>query len=359
MRHVRALAISIAVLSLAATNGRAQQVTVTLDPAVATAATTGRLFVIFGRTDAREPRSQAGSYGGSVPFYGTDVDAWKPGTATTVGAHVLGFPFDDLAHMPAGDYYAQALLNVYTQFHRADGHVDLGARRSVGRAALVIRRRATSSAKSSRCTSIPSAHTVVKLTLDQEAAAGRSAGGYALGEAREDEERAAVEVLGRAGVRRRDRASAQGLQRVVDDDAIPRSTAKATSDSARRSGSPIRAEPSTVAAAEAVADAAPAERVGSDADERAREWFRLLAKRGRATDFPRFVAITWQHPTPYYDDSYAVNSVNNGPYQDALLKELVPRARASVPSDPGSECAFSHRRIDRRLGMRRAPDPAP
>jgi S-formylglutathione hydrolase FrmB len=41
-------------------------------------------------------------------------------------------------------------------------------------------------------------------------------------------------------------------------------------------------------------------------------------------DFPRFVLVTWQHPTPYYDDSYAVNSANNGPYQDALLTELVP-----------------------------------
>jgi hypothetical protein len=36
------------------------------------------------------------------------------------------------------------------------------------------------------------------------------------------------------------------------------------------------------------------------------------------------VAITFQHPTPYYDDSYAVNSANNGPYADALLTELVP-----------------------------------
>jgi hypothetical protein len=41
-------------------------------------------------------------------------------------------------------------------------------------------------------------------------------------------------------------------------------------------------------------------------------------------DFPRMVAITFQHPTPYYDDSYAVNSANNGPYADALLTELVP-----------------------------------
>src|SRR5262249_14582504 len=41
-------------------------------------------------------------------------------------------------------------------------------------------------------------------------------------------------------------------------------------------------------------------------------------------DFPRMIAVTFQHPTPYYDASYAVNSVNNGPYADALLQELIP-----------------------------------
>jgi len=41
-------------------------------------------------------------------------------------------------------------------------------------------------------------------------------------------------------------------------------------------------------------------------------------------DFPRMIAVTFQHPTPYYDDSYAVNSANNGPYGDALLEELIP-----------------------------------
>jgi hypothetical protein len=41
-------------------------------------------------------------------------------------------------------------------------------------------------------------------------------------------------------------------------------------------------------------------------------------------DFPRMLVVTWQHPTPYFDDSYAVNSVNLGPYGDALLQELIP-----------------------------------
>jgi hypothetical protein len=43
-----------------------------------------------------------------------------------------------------------------------------------------------------------------------------------------------------------------------------------------------------------------------------------------SADFPRVIAVTFQHPTPYYDDSYAVNSANNGPYGDALMTEVIP-----------------------------------
>ena len=39
----------------------------------------------------------------------------------------------------------------------------------------------------------------------------------------------------------------------------------------------------------------------------------------------RVIIVLIQHPTPFYDDSYAVNSQNNGPYGDALWQELVPR----------------------------------
>ena len=36
------------------------------------------------------------------------------------------------------------------------------------------------------------------------------------------------------------------------------------------------------------------------------------------------VVVTFQHPNPYFDDSYAVNSVNVGPYGDAVMQELIP-----------------------------------
>jgi hypothetical protein len=41
-------------------------------------------------------------------------------------------------------------------------------------------------------------------------------------------------------------------------------------------------------------------------------------------DFPKFIAIEIQHANPFYDDSYAVNSENIGPYGDAITYELIP-----------------------------------
>lgn len=40
--------------------------------------------------------------------------------------------------------------------------------------------------------------------------------------------------------------------------------------------------------------------------------------------FKRYIVIEIQHANPYYDDSYAVNSENLGPYGDAITYELIP-----------------------------------
>ncbi|MHC5066669.1 MAG: hypothetical protein ACYTG5_22150, partial [Planctomycetota bacterium] len=46
-------------------------------------------------------------------------------------------------------------------------------------------------------------------------------------------------------------------------------------------------------------------------------------KQWTSPDFPRFIIIKVQHANPYYDDSYAVNSQNLGPYGDAINYELI------------------------------------
>ncbi|KAF1933357.1 uncharacterized protein M421DRAFT_415701 [Didymella exigua CBS 183.55] len=39
---------------------------------------------------------------------------------------------------------------------------------------------------------------------------------------------------------------------------------------------------------------------------------------------PKFILVTFRHEAPYYDDSYAVNTANLGPYGDAVNEELIP-----------------------------------
>src|SRR5581483_9053105 len=43
-----------------------------------------------------------------------------------------------------------------------------------------------------------------------------------------------------------------------------------------------------------------------------------------ADSFPRVIAITLEQQTPYFPDSYSVNSANNGPYGDAIVEEVIP-----------------------------------
>jgi len=84
----------------------------------------GRVYVILSRTDAREPRQQTGLTG--VPLWGMDVNGLAAGDSVVIDSTddaVIGYPFDTFAEVPDGSYFVQAFLNVYTTFERADGHV--------------------------------------------------------------------------------------------------------------------------------------------------------------------------------------------------------------------------------------------
>ena len=39
---------------------------------------------------------------------------------------------------------------------------------------------------------------------------------------------------------------------------------------------------------------------------------------------PNMLVVLLQDPNPFYDDAYAVNSANLGPYGDAMIHELIP-----------------------------------
>ena len=76
-----------------------------------------------------------------------------------------------------------------------------------------------------------------------------------------------------------------------------------------------------------------------------------LYKRWTAAGFPRMIAVTFQHPTMFFDDSYAVNSANNGPYGDAIMNELIPYVEEHFRIIRQPYARVLVRRIDRRLGV--------
>jgi len=83
----------------------------------------GRVFVIATRSEEREPRRQVGVTG--VPFWGLDVRDFKPSVGVTVDSRdpsVIGYPLQSFDQLPAGEYFVQAFLSVYTRFERSDGH---------------------------------------------------------------------------------------------------------------------------------------------------------------------------------------------------------------------------------------------
>jgi len=82
---------------------------------------TGRVFVAITREGKTEPRLQVGDITGG-PFFGVDVSALPPGTPVEITRTTPGYPLPTLDSLPAGDYWVQALLTVYSQFRRADGH---------------------------------------------------------------------------------------------------------------------------------------------------------------------------------------------------------------------------------------------
>jgi hypothetical protein len=83
----------------------------------------GRVFAIISKNKEREPRLSTRVTG--VPLWGMDVKDWEGGEKVVIEdgkESVRGYPFMKTQECPPGDYLVQAFLNVYTTFHRADGH---------------------------------------------------------------------------------------------------------------------------------------------------------------------------------------------------------------------------------------------
>jgi hypothetical protein len=117
LKNIRAALIA----SLLATSflSHAQRFEVTI-PAVKTPLH-GHLVLIFAKKDNPEPRMQLNEDYESSQGFGVDVDHLAPGEPIILDAKTFGYPRRSLADLDAGDYYVQAVFNIYQQFHLASG----------------------------------------------------------------------------------------------------------------------------------------------------------------------------------------------------------------------------------------------
>ena len=125
-RTLLALMFLIAPLAAAA-----QTFTVTFPKEVSSQPLDGRLLLLLSTDPSSEPRFQIDDTPRSQMVFGMTVDGWKPGETAKVDAAAWGYPMRSLKDVPPGDYTVQAVLNKYETFHRADGktvklHMDQG-----------------------------------------------------------------------------------------------------------------------------------------------------------------------------------------------------------------------------------------
>ena len=103
----------------------AQTVTISFPASKSAKPLDGRMFFLLSNDPSAEPRHQINDSPRTQIIFGTTVDGLAPGQPVTLykgsASTVDGYPYRTLADVPPGDYYVQGLLNIYQTFHRADG----------------------------------------------------------------------------------------------------------------------------------------------------------------------------------------------------------------------------------------------
>ncbi len=83
----------------------------------------GHLILVFSKNAESEPRMQMEEQYRSAQGFGVDtgLDSAKSDSRLVVDARTAGYPRHSLADLDAGDYYVQGVFNVYEQFHLESG----------------------------------------------------------------------------------------------------------------------------------------------------------------------------------------------------------------------------------------------
>lgn len=275
----------------------------------------GRLILLISDNEASEPRFQLRDDAITCQGFGMDVEDWMPNEDQFFDGSSFGYPILSMANLPAGDYVVQAVFHKYETFNRADGHVvklpmDRGEGQQWNKAPGNLY--STPKAIKIKAGQFPT----LNIQLDQIIPP--------------IEEPADTEYVKHIKIKSELLSEFWGRDMYLGAHVLlPEGWAD----------HPEVKYPLAIMHGHFPSDfggfsmTPPDPNLEPEYSERFDvEGYNIMVeqeaydfyKAWTGPDFPRVIAIEIQHPTPYYDDSYAVNSEAQGPYGDAITYELIP-----------------------------------
>ena len=276
----------------------------------------GRLLLLLSANDKAEPRFQINDGLETQLVFGVDVDAMKPGQDIIIDESAFGFPIQSLKSIPSGTYFVQALINRYETFNLKTGHtVKLPPDQGEGQ---------QWNSKPGNFYSKPvkvnvdlTKNEIIKVVMDQKIPTIEIPKDTKYVKHIKVQSKMLSEFYGKPMY-----VGAHVLLPEGFDD-HPQAHyplmiyhGHFPSDFGGFSTEPPDPKMDTTDYIARFGIYGYNKFQKQEAHNFYKQW--------TSKNFPRFLLIEVQHATPYYDDSYAVNSASMGPWGDAIMKELLP-----------------------------------
>ena len=292
----------------------AQSFSVTFPKDVSAQPLDGRLLLLLSTDPSDEPRNQIDDTPRSQMVFGLNVDSWQPTRPAVIDAAAYGYPIRSLKDVPPGEYTVQVVLNKYETFHRSDGktiklHPDMGEGQhwNISPGNLYSKPQKIVIGPNSAPVSLALTEVIAPIKPPADTKYIRHI-------------RIQSDVLTKFWGRPMFVSAVVLVPEGFDDHPNAHFPLIIFHDHFVDDFDGFRTTP-------------PDPNLKPDYSERfhlagynriQQEEAYKFYQQWTAPNFPRVLIVKIQHANPYYDDSYAVNSANVGPYGDAIENELIP-----------------------------------
>lgn len=276
----------------------------------------GRLILLLATYDKQEPRFLF-NYGLDTQLgFGLDVEGMKPGEPVVLGDSAFGFPVRKTSMIPAGEYYVQAIINRYETFTLKSGKtVKLPPDQGEGQHWNT--KPGNFYSRPFKVKIEPGMKEPIQVVMDQVIPPLKEPADTKYVKHIKIQSKMLTEFWGRPMYLGAHVLLPEGF------DTHPKARyplmiyhGHFPSDFGGFSTEPPPSDMDT-------SDYIERFQIYGYNKIQAQEAYNFY-KQWTSKNFPRFLVVEIQHANPYYDDSYAVNSQNLGPYGDAIMFELLP-----------------------------------